>query len=1337
MADGGFLATRTDQRPWSLPEGAPAEFEAAGLFLGRGPRALEIAVASAPHVPSATALRSLWNARHGNTPSPLLLVVTHPGPRGTSASVCGPVPPSPAPVLGLAIDQVERIAATALAEPNRHAAVRLLQSVLPEADSQLPGIRNVGLVATHELQVGVPARADWLAACERGAAILDLRGRPLVEALGFEVEERGTSTYVLRSRGIATAVAIFLQADETPEAENVAYGLVSPLSAALSRADMEQLPYVVVTRGPEIRVYAARTGTGVGRRGRAETYVEANLGLLPERMSGYLPLLFGSDALIPDGTLEEILASSQDFAVELGGRLRDRVYNFVVPQLADSVARHRQATGDPVGEAELASLYEQALTILFRLLFIAYAEDKDLLPYRLDGAYQQNALKTVARQLTELANDRRPTFDDRSTLLWARIRELVRAVDAGRPAWRVPAYNGGLFSSDPSVNPAGAALDTLSLTDEEFGPVLFELLVDRDGEGVRGPVDFRSLSVREFGTIYEGLLESGLAFAPVDLSLDDEGQYFPARDEGAVVVPAGAIYLHNASGARKSTGTYFTKPSAVEHLLTHTLEPALDEHLRRLSGLLATGAEADAADAFFDFRCADLAMGSAHFLVAAIDRIEARLSTFLAENRIPGVHAEMARLRAAALERLGEDASGVEIETGTLIRRQVARRCVYGVDVNPIAVELARLAVWIHTFVPGLPLSYLAHNFVAGNALTGIGTIEEAVLALDPQSEREQLSLWHESLMNWIGRARGALQRLARNTDATTAEVREARQAQASVLEAVEPASALMDVLVAARLGAAEIPVVPDDAALSAGDTAARARQVAQELKALHFPVVFPEVFLRARPGFDVIVGNPPWDKVRFEEQQFWVSRAPGLNRVPASRRARAIEQLRRERPTDAVAEIEERRERELLQRLIDAAYQYQGRGSHGHHDFAKIFVERALSLLAPEGRLGLVLPRVALVLGGWADLRRQLLDRAILTTLQARNKRKWLFDIDQRLMIIFLTRERASGAPNDVAATIWPAVTSEDELHRISDAAAIKMTRADLAELSETLVIPWFNGSGDLAVFEAMRGAPRLGRGEGWIGALADSSRWDFSGSGPHRSLLGDGDAANDWKVLMTRHVDAFRIATEEPFPRRIADLPSLADLGLGVVEDDGIISLGPEHPPLVYRYPTMNDNSRTLIATALPRAGYLYSKGYAHGLRITANGTPRRILALLSYLNSFTADWWVRRFVDRHMTLPVLSNLPLPSWDDEQIEEAAAVAAELLRRGGTSSMSGDRELLVVTSLADVASTDLLVSIERLALAGFALGSEELQAILSDFSDTGCSPELRTALLANAGVDA
>lgn len=1336
MADGEFLATRTDVRPWSLPDGTPAGLEAVGLFLGAGRLPLEIAVASAPRVPSAGLLRNLWHARHGNTPSPLLLVVTHPGPRGPSASVCGPVPPSPAPVIGLPVDQVERIADTALAEPNRHAAVRFLQSVLPESDSEMPGIRNVGLVATHELQVGVPARSDWQRNCERGVALLALRGRALVEALGFSVEERGTSTYVLRAGAIATAVAVFLETDETPEAENVAYGFVSPLSAALARADAEQLPYVLITRGPEIRLYAARTGTGVGRRGRAETFVEANLGLVLQRQSGYLPLLFGSEALRPNGTLEDILASSQDFAVELGSRLRDRVYNVVVPLLAQSVARHRQATGDPVAEGELASLYEQALTILFRLLFVAYAEDKDLLPYRLDGAYQQNALKLLARQLSQLANTGRLEFDSQSTLLWARVRELVRAVDIGRPAWRVPAYNGGLFSSDPSINAAGAQLEILSLTDMEFGPAVLALLVDEDDQGVRGPVDFRSLSVREFGTIYEGLLESGLAIAPVDLSLDENGAYIPSREGEAPIVAAGEIYLHNASGARKSTGTYFTKPSAVEHLLVHTLEPALDRHLQRLDQLLANGAEAEAAEAFFDFRCVDLAMGSAHFLVAAIDRIEARLSSFLAEHRIPGVYSELGRLRAAALVMLGDDlAAGAEIETGTLIRRQVARRCVYGVDINPIAVELARLGVWIHTFVPGLPLSYLAHNFVSGNSLTGIGTIAEAVRALDPDADADQISLWRESLMAWIGRASHALRRLGRNTDATTAEVLEARNDQAAALSAVEPAAALMDVLVAARLGEAEVPVVPDDETLTESDNVTRARMVARDLDALHFPIVFPEVFLRDRPGFDVIVGNPPWDKVRFEEQQFWVTRSPGLNRVPVSQRPLAIEQLRRDRPTDAQDEAVERRERELLQRLIDTAYEFQGRGAHGHHDFAKVFVERAIALLAPDGRLGLVLPRVSLVLGGWRDLRRRLLDRAVVTTLQARNKRRWLFDIHAQLMIVLLTREPAPGRPADIAATIWPAVTSEAELQAITG-SAIELTRADLDDLSESLVVPWFNGAGDLPVFEIMRQHPRLGRGDGWIQAIADSSRWDFSGSGPHHRYLDDSEPVDGWSVLMTRHVDAFRIATEEPFRRRLSSVQPLVELGLGLIESESRVAFAQDHPPLVFRYPTMNDNSRTLIASALPASGYLYSKGYAHGLRILANGTTERILALLAYLNSFAADWWTRRFVDRHMTLPVLSNLPLPRWDEEQIARAARLAAELLRRGGTSTIAGDRILPATGDIMGLSRTELLVEIERLATAGFGLGQGHLRAILTDFSVEGCPPDLRIQLVGAVEVE-
>ena len=139
-------------------------------------------------------------------------------------------------------------------------------------------------------------------------------------------------------------------------------------------------------------------------------------------------------------------------------------------------------------------------------------------------------------------------------------------------------------------------------------------------------MDFRSLSVKEFGAIYEGLLESELSVAPADLTLDGSGGFTEAGPVDEVVTRKGAVYLHNQSGVRKSTASYFTKAPVVEHVLDIALEPALEAHVKRLQQLIDNGDDGEAAAAYFDFRCADLAMGSGHFLVSAVDRIEARLS---------------------------------------------------------------------------------------------------------------------------------------------------------------------------------------------------------------------------------------------------------------------------------------------------------------------------------------------------------------------------------------------------------------------------------------------------------------------------------------------------------------------------------------------------------------------------------------------------------------------------------------------------------------------------------------------------------------------------------------
>ena len=149
----------------------------------------------------------------------------------------------------------------------------------------------------------------------------------------------------------------------------------------------------------------------------------------------------------------------------------------------------------------------------------------------------------------------------------------------------------GSLTADRDVSEVGHELSDLVLTNAEIGPAVRALLVDQDESAVLGPVDFRSLSVREFGTIYEGLLESSLSVAPSDLTIDNDGQWVPAKKGDQVDVGIGEIYLHNRSGARKSSGSYFTKPFAVEHLLDHALEPALSDHIERLEGLVTSGEE--------------------------------------------------------------------------------------------------------------------------------------------------------------------------------------------------------------------------------------------------------------------------------------------------------------------------------------------------------------------------------------------------------------------------------------------------------------------------------------------------------------------------------------------------------------------------------------------------------------------------------------------------------------------------------------------------------------------------------------------------------------------------
>ncbi len=1267
-------------RPLEIGDGRG--FRPIGLALGKGAQPLEVAVLATDQRPSLSDLRALWKTRLKGRATPLLLVALY----DNRAAICGPTGEHPPAYTDLDRYRVERICRAALEEPDRHAALRRLNAAIPNLQVSLAGLRNEGLFATYELEHDVRRRPDWPEANSRARPLLRERGEALLRALGFSVEPltagRGS---ILRAADTRTALAIFLERDESPETPSPRFSDYSPITWALNVADRERLRYVIVCNGPQLRLYLTELGRGVGQRSRIETYVELDLDLIGTDEAGYLWLLFSAPALSPGGSVEKILEDSRRFAADLGDRLRKRVYEDVIPRLAKALLAAR-GLAKPSAQ-ELAETYQMALILLFRLLFVAYAEDRDLLPYRTNDQYRRRSLKQKAMELVEQAR-KTPTIEgiqsgsafDSGDSHWVEVKKLFDAINRGHSEWGVPAYNGGLFQSDKEVSPLGYKLAQIKLSNKDFGPVLFYLLVDETPEGW-GPVDFRSLSVREFGTIYEGLLENELSVAPADLAVTPKGEYRLARNKDEITVRAGELYPHTPSGARKSTGSYFTKRFAVEHLLDYALEPALDDHLKRLDAL----DDRAAAEAFFDFRVADIAMGSGHFLVAAIDRIERKLANYLASRQLPDVGAELTRLREAAkqqLEKVGL-ADGVEIEDTQLLRRQIARRCIYGVDLNRMAVELARLSVWIHTFVPGLPLSFLDHNLIEGNSLVGIATIEEATDEL----RKHSLPLFALSAEKLLGRSRDALVKLARVSDADAEQIAVARSAAREAREAIAPAEALFDVLAAARLdesvaaqlrewvqaNAQEEKFEAALAKLPGSKMHAESRRILKAIPPLHFPIAFPEVFLRERAGFDVILGNPPWEEATVEEDRFWTRYDPGFHSLPQGQQESAKERYRRERP-DLVRLYKEEREKAELWRRVLTSGPFPGMGT-GDPDVYKAFAWRFWNLVTERGgRIGVVLPRSAFAARGSEKLRQELFANGTVADLTfLLNREGWVFDdAEHRYTIALAGLRRGSNGKREV-----PLRGPFANYVRYADGMKREPLRFSVDEVlswTDTAALPLLPDDRSGEVFAQLRKAPRLD--------LDDPNSWRAR---PYREL----DATNDKKLMKLGEKPPngfWPVFKGESFDIWTNDTGSYygwadPDKVIPVLQNKRQRSARQARSPfagfppswlkdsktlpcwsarIAFRDVTNRTNRRTVIAALLPPKVFVTNKA---PYLLWPRGDEKDQAFLLGVLCSIPLDWYARRFVELDVNYHVFNPLPIPrpSRDNPLWQRAVAIAGRL----------------------------------------------------------------------------
>jgi hypothetical protein len=673
-------------------------------------------------------------------------------------------------------------------------------------------------------------------------------------------------------------------------------------------------------------------------------------------------------------------------------------------------------------------------------------------------------------------------------------------------------------------------------------------------------------------------------------------------------------------------------------------------------------------------------MGSGHFLVGAVDRIESRLYAYLTENPLSPVEDELDNLEDAALEAFEDEEYAPPVERGQLLRRQVARRCIYGVDINPLSTELARLSIWVHTFVPGLPLTFLDYNLVTGDSLAGIGTLDEVTGILDLEQSSLGMFAGGRSVMKEI---RGDIDRLGNFADASAEQVQEARKTRTEIEKKIEQVRARFDVLAASRVDE-DIdtdPVSDTDIDITQEDCYEKAQQVLKSTDPLHFPAAFPEVFDGEDSGFDVIVGNPPWEEELIDKDNFWRRYNPGIKGRPKGEKQQRIQDLEQERPDLAKAYKKEREKKQTRRKILTSG-PYPGMGT-GDPDTYKAFCWRFWGLVNSHGRVGVVLPRSAFLSAGTEQFRTTIIDDGKINDLTfLKNKRGWVFDqAEHRYTIALVAFSRSSKGGHPVP--LRGPFPNADSYERGMRSEAHQFPASDAKNWTDSAAFPLLpEDPRSVKVFNKLTTAPRLDYNESdsWrarpnteLHATNDKEtddgetlmHFDDDPPSPHWPIY-KGSSFDIWEpdtgvryAWADPHVirDYLQESRENSF-RYAGSRSAFSEFSETWVRNEETLPC--LRTRIAFRNVTNRTNQRTIICSAVPPKTVLTN---AAPYFLFPRGKERDQAFLLGVLSSIPLDWYARRFVESNVNYHILNAFPVPrpEADNQYYKRVVEIAGRL----------------------------------------------------------------------------
>ncbi|MDP2784406.1 MAG: hypothetical protein Q8O38_07435 [Sulfurimicrobium sp.] len=761
-------------------------------------------------------------------------------------------------------------------------------------------------------------------------------------------------------------------------------------------ASERKVRWGILTNGAVWRLYWQ------GARSRSEEFLELDLAALLG-VSGTGQDLFGVDArhgiklffcLFQRGAFlrqdwdkegrtfhEYAFNEARLYEEKVSQDLGARVFATIFPQLADALA-----AGDPQADiasaAYLAELREATLILLYRLLFILYAEDRNLLPVR-DERYDDYALRKIREDIAR-RRDANDAFSASACRYWQHLGELFRIISQGDSSIGMPAYNGGLFE-----DARAPLLARIRVPDARFAPLFDELA--RRPDLLRAWINYRDLSVQHLGGIYERLLEYSLT------------------------VENGSIVARPASFMRKASGSYYTHDGLVKLIIRETVGPLVAERKaafrdqleswRRKKELKPADWEAldklDPASTVLDLKICDPAMGSGHFLVSLVDYLADEILEGMAAAEleiaaqawaqdianpwasplITRIHDIRSRILSAARQQRWA-VTEAQLDDRHIVRRMILKRVVHGVDKNPMAVELAKVALWLHTFTVGAPLSFLDHHLHCGDSLFG-GKVSQVSDVLNQQG-----SLLYQDDMQRLQSARDLMLAIGNLTDIDIAEAHHSKAMMDTASYGLRPLWHTLDFL-QARCWAGKDRrkdydrVWADLLANEYGNTLLESMKFFAERKGklptenerqthatvhdalrlaawehfLHWELAFPTVWQNGIGGFDAIIGNPPWDRMKLQEVEWFAERRPEIAKAArAADRKKLIAQLQTSNDPLWQDYLAAQAAAEAGSRVARASGEYPLL-SGGDINLYSLFVERAQALIHSRGLIGLLCP--------------------------------------------------------------------------------------------------------------------------------------------------------------------------------------------------------------------------------------------------------------------------------------------------------------------------------------------------------------------------------------------